>query len=506
MQSVGAAWVVTSLTDSPAQIALLQTAGSLPLFLVGLLAGALADVMDRRRLLLITQTWMLLVAALIGVLTMMELINVWSLLLLTFLLGLGGALNGPAWQSMVPDLVGKEHLAQAIALNGAAFNLARAVGPALGGLLVAATGAGPVFLLNAASFLGVIVVIFRWQPQPREQTTPPEGLREAMQAGLRYTRYAPALQVVMIRTAAFIFAGSATWALLPVVARQELGLGAAGYGLLLGSIGIGAASSVVLLPRLRNRLGTDAQMVIATLIFATSTMALGYFRHLWLLNGAMALMGVAWMMLTSGLNVAAQTSAPDWVKARAVGMYLLVFQGGMAGGSALWGAVAARIGTTGALQVAAIALVAGLAIAWRWRLATTEDLDLSPSQHWEEPKVEMDLQPQDGPVLVTVEYTVAEADAEAFVQAMSDMQLLRRRDGAVNWGLFRDPCALERFVETFEVPTWGEHLRQHERVTVADREIEERALRFQRPGTQPRPSHLIAAQPVQVIEVEQTGD
>src|SRR4051794_10190064 len=313
MQNVGAAWLMTSLTTSAVLVALLQTASSLPVFLLGLPAGALADVVDRRRLLLFTQGWMLLTAALLSVLTFLGLMSAWTLLALTFLLGLGGALNAPAWQAIVPELVPREQLPQAVALNSVGFNLARAVGPALGGLLVAALGTAWVFLLNAISYLAVLVVIYRWRRQERESAAPPETVMGAMAAGVRYARHAPALQVVLLRVGVFVIAASALWALLPVVTRHDIGLDATGYGILLGSLGLGAVIGAVLLPRFRERLSVDRMLVLAALVFAVATLALGYMRNIILLDVFMLVAGIAWMASMSSFNVAVQTASPQWV-------------------------------------------------------------------------------------------------------------------------------------------------------------------------------------------------
>lgn len=492
MQGVAATWLMTSLTPSPVLVALLTTMGSLPLFLVGLPAGALADIVDRRWLVLLTQAWMLVVAALLSGLTIVGWMTPWALLGLTFLLGLGGALGAPAWQAIVPELVPRSDLAAAVALNSAGFNLARAVGPALGGLLVAAAGPAVVFGLNAASFLGIIAVIYWWKPVPQPRSGAGERMGGAIATGMRFARHAPPLRAVLMRTAAFIIAASALWALLPVVASQQLGLGATGYGVLLGSIGIGAVGGATIMPRLRERLGVDQLVIVLTVVFAVGMFLLGYSRNLLVVNAALVAVGVAWLIVTSSLNVAAQTIAPNWVVARVLGVYLLVFQGGLAGGSAAWGLVADRIGARGALLVATGTLLLGLVVALRWRLRTGEELDLRPSHHWPEPELAPELAASDGPVLVTVEYHVAAPQQAAFRRVMADLQLLRLRDGATRWSLFQDASAPERFLETFESPSWAEHMRQHERVTIADREIEERALALQQPETTPVVSHLIA--------------
>lgn len=493
MHGVAAAWVMTSLTTSPLPVALLTTAGSLPVVIVGLPAGALADIVDRRWLVIFTQLWMLVVAALLGVTAIAGWMTPWLLLTLTFVLGIGGALSAPAWGAIIPQLVGKRDLGHAIALNSAGFNLARAVGPAIGGLLVAAAGPGFVFLLNGLSFLGVMIVMYRWKPAPHATSGPSETVRSAVAAGMRYTRHSQPLRAILVRTAAFVIPASALWALLPVVASRELHLQALGYGVLLASLGVGAVLGAVALPSLRARLPVNQVLMLGTVIFLGGTLTLAYIHNIFLLNAVLVVVGLAWLTSTSCLNVATQTMAASWVSARALGVYLLVFQGGFAGGSALWGEIARRYNNQTALATAAVLLLAGLTTALRWPLRTGEDLDLSPSAHWPEPKLSWEPDPADGPVMITVTYSVPAAQAGAFVTAMSEIQVLRRRDGALRWELYRDPTLPDRYVEAYEVGSWAEHLRQHERTTVLDREVERRALDLLLPGTTPAITHLVAS-------------
>jgi MFS family permease len=492
MQSVGAAWLMTALTPSPLLVALMQTATSLPIFLVGLPAGALADIVDRRKLLLITVAWTCLVALALGVLALAGLMSAWTLLALTFLLGLGGALNAPAWLATVPELVEKEELPAAVALHSAGFNVARAVGPALGGFVIAAAGPAAVFLLNAAFFLGVVVVLSRWRPAHVPHDAPPEDMLGATAAGLRYVRHAPALRTVLVRTGVFTLGASALWALLPVVVRNELGLDATGYGIILGSLGAGAVGSTLFLPRLQRSLSVDTLTTAATLVFAATTLALASLRVVPLLVASMLVGGMAWLAILSSLTVAAQTTAPAWVRARAVGSYLLVFQGVMAVGSVGWGALAEQWGTGTALSVAAVILVGGLAATWRWPLHVVQGLDLTPSHHWPDPTLVLTPDPEDGPVLITVEYRVPTDRARDFVEAMEAMRSFRRREGAVRWDLFRDVADPDRYLETFVVVSWAEHLRQHARVTVEDQAIEARAFAYLQEGVAPVAAHLIA--------------
>lgn len=488
---------MTSLSSSPLLVALLQAATSLPVFLVGFPAGAIANIVDRRRMLLITQGWMLLAAAGLSLSTALDLTNAWLLLVFTFVLGLGAAVNTPVWQSIVSELVPRPQLPAAIALNGVGINLARAIGPALAGLIVAATGPEAVFLLNAATYIGVMAVLYRWHRQPRQSTLPSERFLGAMRAGIRYVRHAPAFQAVLIRAGVFISCGSALWALLPTLARQELRLGAIGYGVLLGCIGVGAVAGAFLLPKIRQRFSSDKLVIWATILFALVTLTAAKERNLGLLSGAMVVGGVAWIALLSCLNVAAQTTVPTWVQARALGVYQLVFQGGMAIGSIIWGVIASRTSTPVSLTVAALGLMVGLIAAARYRLKAGENQDLTPSLHWAEPSVVIEPKAEDGPVLVTLEYHIDSKDSLEFVQAMYRLCQVRQRDGAIRWSLWNDLGEPGRYIETFIVESWTEHKRQHERVTVTDLEVEQRARSFLIKEEPPTASHLIYTHPTE---------
>jgi MFS family permease len=492
MHDVGAVWLMTSLAPSPLMVALMQTATSLPFFLLALPAGALADIVDRRRVLLLMQGWMLVVAALLSVLALMGAITPWLLLAFTFALGVGAAMTTPAWQAITPELVSHEELPAAVGLSGVGINLARAIGPALGGLIVAAAGSPAVFLLNAASFVGVMLVLSRWQRSPRPSALPAEQVLGAMRAGVRYIWHAPAVRTVLMRSGVFILCGSALWALLPLVARRELGLDAIGYGGLLGAMGAGAVAGAFVLPKVRQRVVVDRLVAGATVVFAVVTLALASLRELWGLWVVMFVGGMAWIALMSSFNVAAQAAVPPWVRARGLAVYLLVFQGGMATGSVLWGAVAARLGIPVALIAAGAGLLLGLLAAKRYRLARGETLDLTPSLHWPQPTVLIEPPAEHGPVLVAVEYHIDPAQAADFARAVQEVRLERLRDGAMRWELFQDPADPQRYVETFLVESWVEHLRQHERVTLADREAEARARALHIGPAPPTVSHLIA--------------
>ena len=492
MQNVGAAWLMTLLAASPLMVALVQTATSLPVFLLALPAGALADLVDRRRLLLFTQGWMLAAAAGLGVLTLLGATTPLVLLTLTFVLGLGVAMNAPAWQAIVPELVPRPDLPLAVALNSVGFNLARAIGPALGGLVVAAAGAGVVFLLNAASFLGVIAVLFYWERPPVNSLLPAERMMGAIRTGMRYVRHVPVLRSVLVRAGAFALFGTALLALLPLLARNELGLGSMGYGALLGAFGVGAILGAAGLPKIRKRISIGLLTQGATIVFAAAVIAVACLRKFSLVCGAMIFGGVAWLTLLSIFNTSIQVVVPSWVRGRALALYLLIFFGSMAGGGALWGTVAEFVGIPLTLLCTAVGLITGLFVTGRYPLMPEKELDVTPSMHWPEHNMMIKLQPEDGPVLVTVEYLIDPERSQEFKVAMRALGRVRRRDGAMRWGLFHDTANPSRYFETFIVESWAEHLRQHERVTMADREVENQARAFQIGGKPPFVSHLIS--------------
>ena len=495
MQNVAAAWLMTSLTSSATLVALVQTATSLPILLAGLPSGAIGDVVDRRKLLLVVQGWMLGVAGALGFLTFVGATTPWILLLLTFALGLGAAMMAPTWQAIQPELVPREEFSQAISLGAVQFNLARAVGPALGGLVVAIAGPGAVFLVNAASFLVVAIPIYRWRRLADESALPPEHVTAAIWSGIRYVRNAPGIRAVLIRASVFIFFASALWALLPLLARDQLGLGSGGYGFLLGCVGVGSVLGATVLPSLRRKFSQDTVVAAATVLLAVAITILAYLHNVGLAGIAMMAGGLAWIAVFSSLNVSVQTFFPPWMRARALSVYQLIFQGGTAIGSAFFGMVAEWVGTPAALGLAALGLFLGLTTALRWRLRTGEQLDLTPSAHWPEPAVAIEPDPEEGPVLVTIEYRIDPIRAQEFVRVMDSLGRSRRRSGATRWGVFHDAADPGRYLEAFIVGSWVEHLRQHERVSVAEKELQERVHSFLVSDAPPVVSHFVAGAP-----------
>ncbi len=491
MQNVAGVWMMTSLSHSPIMVSLMQTATSLPVFLVVLPAGAIADIIDRRQMLLFTQAWMTVAAAGLALVTYMGETTPWMLLSFTFALGVGAAMNMPIWQTVVPRLVPRNQLPQAVALNSVAFNIARAVGPALGGVIVALSGPELVFLLNAISFLGVIAVIYRWDSSRQENHLPAEHVMGAIRAGTRYMTHAPELRSALIRCCIFVTFGSALWALMPLVARHELGMNARGYGILVGFFGTGALSGAITLPKMRKIMSMDTLLTVATVSFAIVTFALAYLRIHILLYVVMLAGGMSWVTVMSSLNVAAQTSAASWVQSRALGFFVLAFQGLMGVSSVLWGAIAEFGGNSLSLLFAGIGLLGGLLGVFLWPLKGIKDLDLRPSLHWSEPLAAVTLDPDDGPVLIMLDYRIDFEKAAEFTSAMYELKRVRHRDGARRWGLYNDIADPRRYIETFIVVSWAEHARQHARFTMGDREIEDRVRSFHIGPEPPIVSHFI---------------
>lgn len=492
MHDVGAAWLMISLAPSPFMISMVQAATSFPLFVFALPSGALADVFDRRRLLLLTQGWMLLAATGLAVITASGLASPALLLVFTMAIGIGTAFNAPAWQAIVPELVPREELPAAVAINSAGINVARAVGPALGGVIVAAAGSQAVFGLNAVSFIGVLIVLYRWKRKETSSQLPAEQLFGAMIAGIRYASHAPGFRNVLGRTLLFVFPASALWAFLPLVAQQQLGLSASGYGVLLGAVGAGALIGAYFLPRLRKILSVDLLTGIAAIAYSFALLALAVIPSAPLLVVVMFLSGAAWLTMLSSLNVAAQSVAAGWVRARALSVYLIFFFGSMALGSLAWGALANAVTMSPVILVAAVVAAVGVAANRRLSLATAEGIDLSPSLHWPAPIIHAPLEDDKGPVMVTVEYNIEPSRAPNFRHVMHTLRSRRLRDGAIQWNLFQDSAVPGRYLECFLVGSWLQHLRQHERVTESDRKIQEEIRSFQRDAADPVISHFLA--------------
>jgi MFS family permease len=491
MQSVGAAWLMVSLGAGPMYVALTQTASALPFFVFALPAGAIGDIVDRRKLILYTEFWMVGVAMVLAVATIAGFMTPWLLLGLTFALSAGDAIETPTWRAILPELVKKEDLAAASALNGIEFNFARAVGPALAGLIIAVAGVGAAFTLNVVSFFGVILLVARWKRPTRRRSTPPETVAGATVAALRYVRYSPSLRGMMFRAGLTMFFASALLALMPSVARS-VSNSPTGYGILLGCFGAGAVLGALTMQPARARWSTEAVASGGVAILGLMTIAAGFLHAMVVLAATMLVAGAAWIVFISLVSALMQSLAPDWVRARVLAVFMLVFQGGLAAGSALWGAVAVRAGIQHALLWAGLGIMMTAALGLVAKLPDTTT-DVSPWNHWRMPAIVADVRPDfdEGPVLVTVEYRVNLDQAGKFLGAIHEYGRVRRRDGAFRWGVFRDLEDAERYVETFLVSSWAEHVRQHERSTKADREVEERLRTYV--TDVPNVRHLVAA-------------
>jgi len=492
MQDVGAGWLMTSLSSSPSIVALVEAADSFPLMLLALPAGALADIVDRRRLLIVIQFYLLIVTATLGILTLLDMMTAWTLLGFVFILGVGNAVMMPAWSAIVPELVPHDQMPAAVALNSVAINAARAVGPAIAGVLVAAVGVWLVFVLNALSYVGVLAVLLRWRREHHKSALPAERFLTAIRVGMRFVMHTHALQVVLIRGGAFFVFASATWSLFPLIVRRELGRGPEIYGLLLTCIGIGAVAGAMLLPRVRASISRDALVAGASALYALAALTLAYVQNIGLLAVAMLATGVAWISILSALQVTAQMTLPAWVRARGLASFFVVFMAGMALGSILWGQVATRIGIPTALTIAALGMVAAIGLTWRFKLGKHQVLDFRPTLDWPAPVLAETPEPDSGPVLVTIEYRVQPAKRAEFVAAMQNVREMRRRNGAYFWELFHDSADTARFIECFMDESWLEHLRQHERASVSDREIRERAKQFMVEGASTKSQHWLA--------------
>ena len=491
MYTAAAAWLMTDLSVDPWMVSLVQVSSSLPMFLLALPAGALADVVDKRRLLILAESAIVVISAAFAALVWLDRITPVTLLLFTLVLGAGAAVVAPAWQSIVPLLVTrKEELPAAVALNSVGVNISRAIGPALVGVLTAGVGVSAPFWINAVSNIGSVGGLLWWRPPQRPGSRlPAERFHAAIRTGARYARHNPRLRATLFRAMGFFFFASAYWALLPLVARTQIGGGPTLYGLLLGAIGAGAVGGALALPTLTALLGPNGLLSAATIGTAAALGLFGFARGPWTAFAGSVLAGMCWIAAVSSLNVSAQYALPEWVRGRGLAIYVTAFSGAMAVGSAVWGQLATIVGLPTTHFIAAASALLAIATMRRWKLQKSGEIDLAPSLHWPAPAVVGRVEDDAGPVLVTVEYEVPRKHREQFLSALDRLSAERRRDGAYAWGVFEDTAKRGRFLETFLVESWLEHLRQHERVTEADRAVEERVRSFL--SSEPKTSHLV---------------
>jgi MFS family permease len=502
IQAVGAAWMMTSITDSVNMVALVQASTSLPIMLFSLVSGALADNFDRRRIMLVAQCFMLVVSALLTLCAYFGFISPWLLLLFTFLIGCGTALNNPSWQASVGDMVPRDVLPAAVALNSMGFNMTRSVGPAIGGVIVATAGAAAAFAANTLSYFAIIFALLRWRREETRSTLPRESMGRAISAGLRYVAMSPNIGKVLVRGFFFGLSASAILALLPLVARDLVAGGPLTYGIMLGAFGLGAIGGALLSARLREHMSSEWVVRIAFAGFAVSSLVTAISPYGWLTSLALLLSGAGWVLALSLFNTTVQLSTPRWVVGRALSLYQTTTFGGIAAGSWMWGQAAETYGPATALIASALLMVVGAAIGLKLPLPEFESLNLDPLNRFSEPLLKLDLKPRSGPIVVMIDYEIADDDVPEFLTAMAERRRIRIRDGAGQWGLMRDLENPTVWTETYHVPTWVEYVRHNQRRTQADAEIGDRLTALHRGAAAPRVHRMIERQTILPYEYE----
>jgi predicted MFS family arabinose efflux permease len=491
MQATVAAWLMATLTPSALMVALVQTASTAPSLLFGLISGALADIVDRRKVVLSTQILLLASTVILGAATLAGLMGPVSLLLLTFLVGIGFTFYMPAQQALVNDLVPRIELPRAVALSAVAFNVARAVGPALAGAIAAWLGSGSALLASSLFFVWMIVALRYWPKQPRALPGVPETLLAGVRSGLRYLQHSPPLRAFVIRNLGFAVCASALWALLPVIARDQLALGAGGFGVLLGFFGAGAVVGALWIPRHLQRVSLNTVVSGGYLLWAVAALVVAFAPWVILAVAGSCAAGAAWVSVFASLSAGTQTSAPAWVRARAVATNLVTTQASLALGSVVWGAVAAAAGTAIALSLSAGVMMLLYILSRRVRVELGNEADVTMGVQPPELTIPVEPMPDDGPVLIQIEYRVDPEKRKAFLRAIRAIERIRRRNGAASWRVYRDLEDEERFVERFVLTSWAEYMRQRSRMTVRDRELQDHVTKLNRSGVPIRVSRLI---------------
>ncbi len=478
MNDVAAAWLMTSLSTSPVMVALVQTASTLPVFLLGLPSGALADILDRRRYFAATQLWVSVNALVLAAMSLSGHLTAQWLLLLTFSNGIGLAMRWPVFAAIVPQIVSRDDLPAALSLNGIAMNLSRVIGPVLAGGLLAAFSPAVVFVLNTLLAGAAFVLILRWKSAPRTSALPGERFVGAMRVGLGYAVQSPRLKVILLRIFLFFLQSTALVALLPLVARSLHGGGAGTFTVMMSCVGGGAIVAALYFPRWRQRFNRDQFVLGGTLLHAALSSLIVLVPESWVALPAMVLIGMAWISVANSLTVSAQVAMPDWVRARGMSIYQMALMGGAAAGSLLWGQVASWVGVQGAVLAAAGFGMLVLLVTRRLSVEGGADIDFTPSPTVAVPQPASEVGADEGPVMVTLEYQIDPAQAEAFAEVMQRTRRARLRQGALSWGLFRDVAVPGRYVEYFVDENWLEHQRRLERFTAFDAELREQRLAF----------------------------
>lgn len=495
MNDVAAAWLMTSLTTSPVMVALVQTAATLPVFLLGLPSGALADILDRRRYFVVTQFWVAATALLLCLAIVSDAINPTLLLLLVFANGIGLAMRWPVYSAIVPGLVPRVQLPAALALNGLAMNASRIAGPVLAGALIAGAGTAWVFVVNAVLSVMAGFLILRWKTVEETSALPGERFLGAMRVGVQYVRQSAAMRAVLVRVMNFFGQSTALIALLPLVARGMHGGSAGTYTLLFASLGFGAILSVFMLPHMRHRRTRDELIRDGSILQAAAMIAAGFAPNVYVAVPVMVVAGIAWLTVANSISIAAQLALPNWVRARGMSTFQVALMGGAGAGAALWGQVAALTDVRTSLAVAAVTGVVVLWLTRGYKVEGGAEEDLTPSQSWKAPVTALPVEPDAGPVMTTIEYRIDPARADEFRAVMQESRRSRLRQGALSWELFRDTNDPGRYLEYFVDESWVEHLRRFDRVTAADVALRARRLAFHL-GEQPPVVTRYIAEPV----------
>jgi MFS family permease len=495
MQGTVAAWLMATLTTSALMVALVQTASTAPSLLFGLLAGALADIVDRRRVVLVTQVVLWVATVVLGIATLAGLMGPQSLLVFTFLIGAGFTFYMPAQQASVNDFVARAEVPRAVALGAVAYNLARAVGPAIAGAIVTVAGSGTASLVSACFFLLMVAAVRSWKSGERPLPGVPETLISGVQTGLRYARHSPLLRALIIRNLTFSICASALWALLPVIARDQLGLGAGGFGLLSAGFGCGAIVGALTIPRQLQRLGLNRVVTMGALLWTAAVALIAWADHTALAMAGMFGTGAAWVSVLASLSAGTQSAAPAWVRARAVAMALVAVQASLAVGSVIWGSLATYAGLRVALVASAGTLLV-LVFASRWLPVQMGDAaDVTPGARLPELSLAEAPSPDDGPVLIQVEYRIAPENRARFLHEIHLIEPIRRRNGANAWRVFRDVGEDGRFVERFVITSWAEYVRLRSRMTMSDRQLLDRVQQLHQSDAPLQVARLIGIDP-----------
>ena len=492
MQEIGAGWLMASLESSPLMVSAVQAAAVFPVFLLAVPAGTLADIIDRRKLLIASILWLFFVATTLGLLTLLGLMSAGILLALTFSMGIGTAFMTPAFMATVPDLVPKNQLLSAVTLNGMAINSARAIGPALAGFLVAWSGPGFVFLLNAASFVVVLAAIFTWKSERRKSALKSERFFSATRVGLVFVRESPEVRKIFVKGVVFFIFASASWALLPLFVQQELQLGPKAYGMLLGALGLGALAGGVCLPKLRHKISLENLVRSGMLLFAGAALVLAINRNLAILMVSMLCAGVAWIWVLSSLQSSLQYVLPDWVRGRVLAVFMAIYMGAMALGSLGWGQLATVTSIPTTLMLSSLTGLLLCLLSLKVRLRDLEDSDFTPSSNWADLNSTIPQEYDRGPFLTRVEYQIEPEKLQGFIKDLRAMRQVRIRNGAISWGVYQDVTKPGSYVEIFLDDCWREHLRQHDRFSVADQKVQQQTQSYHIEGERPAVSHYVS--------------